>query len=150
MARTYGQLSAAFGWTDTFIGSLPLNRIRQACAVAAEQAWAADLAARRLATVQMRTLCTFIALSIPFDGKEGESPVTMAQEISLGDGTETAASGQVSETIWPEGQEPPMPGATINLADLPEAPAELFATVGAAPGARDLDQAGADLFGGAQ
>lgn len=121
LARTFALLSASYGWTDEQIWALPLNRIRQAAAAAAEQAWVQDLGQRRLATAQLRSVCAYIAATVPV-GAEQENPLlVMAGSLYLGDGTQnphaTEPDGSEQDTAGPA-----RPGVTLKRDELPDAP----------------------------
>ena len=154
MARTFDLLASQYGWTDADVLALPLKRIRQAVAAATERLLAADLGRRRLATVQLRTICAYIASTVPY-GKDQENPMlNLANSLHLGDGTQDPNAPSVDEALGSTADTPggpALPGATLTLADLPDAPPAVRVgapdpNAGEAGNPVDFEQVG-NLFG---
>lgn len=129
-------ISTTYGWSDDQILDCTMRRLTQVVAAIQRQQWLDDLAARRLETAKLRTLCTFIAASNPFLEGAENTMIAQAQRISLGAGTEpagevaqAAAGGtpervRVGNTAGPGGEPTGQRGPTarVDLADLPDTP----------------------------
>ena len=94
-SRACDLISSEYEWTDGQILDLPLRRIRQVCAAIAERRWATDLQARRLATVQLRTVCSWIAMTVPVDEGKENPLLAATSDITLGEGTGPAETPDV-------------------------------------------------------
>lgn len=73
-------MSTEYGWTDEQVGGLTVARLRQCVAAITERRVAEAYQARKRSEWEVRTICTFIASTVPTDGSE--SPLLdLAYEI---------------------------------------------------------------------
>lgn len=120
-------MQAAYRLTDAQVLDMTMLRLRQAAATIAEARFYADVDRRRLATLQLRTLCTFIAMTVPTPKGRQNPMIEQAQQIHLGDGTDTvygrgpAADAPPAAGGGPVGG-PLRPGMRLRLSELPDGP----------------------------
>lgn len=116
-------ISSQYHWDDEQILDRPLRRLRQIVAGINLRLWAADLAARRLATTQLRTVCAYIASTVQLQEGADNVMLTHAAHLDLGPGTGNPnADPTPAPPAAPGGGPQAMPGARIAVDDLPDAP----------------------------
>lgn len=113
-------IASQYHYSDRHMLGLPLGRLRQMSAAIGLRLHEQDLAARRLATVQLRTVCAYVAATMQL--AEGTDNVMLAEAagLHLGPGTENPAMAPAAPAV-PEG--PVRPGARLRLDELPDGPA---------------------------
>lgn len=71
-SRALDLISSEYHWVDEQILDLSLTRFRQIFAAIKERKWGEALQRKELSAWQIRTVCEFIACTVPFQGEEGE------------------------------------------------------------------------------
>lgn len=113
-------IASQYHYSDEQMLNLPLARLRQMSAAIGLRLHEQDLAQRRMATVELRTVCAYIAATMQLAEGTDNVMLTSAADLHLGPGTENPHAAPAAPAV-PEG--PVRPGARISLADLPDGPA---------------------------